>query len=130
MKDVQGTVNDVLRHLTSLWLFSSLFIIQPTSHAPDFSIAENSGELRQSLLAYKLSLNAYVRGGCFLCSHSCSQGQRRVYITDLLPWQQTDPRSREKRRVHTVGVREPRKNELKQSKTGPVQLHYATENKS
>lgn len=58
------------------------------------SIAENWLQVRQRLWTYKLPLNAYTRGGCFLCSHSCSQGQCGVYITGLLLRQQTGPHSR------------------------------------
>lgn len=81
----------------------------------DFSIAENLHKLRQSLWTYKLSLNAYVREGRFLCSHSYRQGQRGVYITELLPRQQAEPPSQKEAAELDSEILE---SNMKQSKTG------------
>ena len=57
-------------------IFASIYNHSPcSSRLISLSTAENSHQLRQSLWTYKLSLNAYVRGGCCLCSRSYSQGQ-------------------------------------------------------
>lgn len=109
MKDVKGKWCFSLHiSVPILIVFVSSFIFLLS----DFSIAEKLHWLRQSLWTYKLSLNAYVKEWCFLCSHSYSQGQRRC-LHHWVVAVATD-RTVRKERVCRVGVWSPWKIKWKQ----------------